>query len=160
MAEIKGEMIQIRTMAMETGTKLETAIETKLLELMQQSMIGRVDGQMQSMKEDVQHNVMGRVTESMESVQRNVLGKVSESMAIEKRKFNLILLGIKKYENGEDGDVDLVNEILRSISIDPVRHVDGVSRVGHAATDKVRPTRIKVKTMESRSQILRRAINL
>ena len=49
MAEIKGEMIQIRTMAMETGTKLKTAIETKLLESMQQSMIDRVDGQMLSM---------------------------------------------------------------------------------------------------------------
>ena len=123
-------------------------------------MIGRVDGQMQSMREDVQQNVIGRVTESMENVQRNVLGKVSESMEIEKRKFNLILHGIKESENDEDGDANLVNGILRSISIDPVRHVDGVSRVGHAATDKVRPTRIKVKTLEGRSEILRRAKNL
>ena len=63
-------------------------------------------------------------------------------------------------ENCEDGYVDLVTEILRSISIDPVRHVDGVSRMGHAATYKVRPTRIKVKTVEGRSEILRRAKNL
>ena len=153
-------MTQIRTMVMETGTKLETAIEAKLLESIQQSMIGRVDGQMQSMMEDVQQNVIGRVTELMESVQRNVLFKVSESMEIEKRKFNLILQGIKESENGEDEDVDLVNEILRSISIDPVRHVDGVSRVKHAATDKVRPTRIKVKTLEGRSKILRHDKNL
>ena len=88
------------------------------------------------------------------------LCKVSESKEIEKRKFNLILHGIKESENGEDGDVDLVNEILRSISIDPVRHVDRVSRVGHAATDKVRPTRIKFKTLDGRSEILRRAKNL
>ena len=66
-------------------------------------MIGRVDGQMESMRDDVQLNVIGRVTESMESIQRNVLGKVSESMEIEKRKFNLILHGIKESENGEDG---------------------------------------------------------
>ena len=39
----------------------------------------------------------------------------------------------------------MVNEIMRSISIDPVRLVDGVSRVGHAATDKVRPTRLRFK---------------
>ena len=32
--------------------------------------------------------------------------------------------------------------------------------MGHAATDKVRPTRIKVKTLEGRSEILRRAKNL
>ena len=32
MAEIKGEMTQIKTLAMETGNKLETAIEAKLLE--------------------------------------------------------------------------------------------------------------------------------
>ena len=117
MAEIKCEMTQIRTMAMENGTKVETAIEAKLLESMQQSMIGRVDGQMQSMREDVQKKVIERVTESMESVQRNVLSKVSESMEIEKRKLNLILHGIKESENGEDVDIDLVNEILRSISI-------------------------------------------
>ena len=72
------------------------------------------------------------VTESMESVQRNILGKVSKSVEIEKRKFNLILHGIKESENDEDGDIDLVNEILRSISIDPVRHVDVVSRVERA----------------------------
>ena len=91
----------------------------------------------------------------MESVQRNVLGKVSESLEIEKRKFNLILHGMKESENGEDGDVDFVNGILRSISIDPVRHVDGVSRVRHAATDNVRPTHIKVKTLDGRSVILK-----
>ena len=125
-------MTKIRTMAMETGTKLETAIEAKLLKSMQQSMIGRLDGQMQSMREDVQQNVIGGVTESMESVQINVFGKVSESMEIENRKFNLILHGIKESENDEDEDVDLVNEILRSISIDSVRHVDGVSRMGHS----------------------------
>ena len=39
------------------------------------------------------------------------------------------------------------NEILRSIRIDPVRHVDGASKVGYAATYKVRPTRIKVKNL-------------
>ena len=100
-------------MAIETGTKLETAIEAKLLESMQQSVIDRVDGQMQSMREDVQQNVIARVTKSMESVQRNVLGKVSESMEIEQRKFNLIFHGVKESENGEDGDVDLGNEILR-----------------------------------------------
>ena len=72
MADIKDETTQIRTMAMETGTKLETAIEAKLLESMQQSMIGRVDSQMHSMREDVQQIVIGMVTESMESVQRNV----------------------------------------------------------------------------------------
>ena len=68
MAEIKGEMTKVSTMAVETGTKLETAIEAKLLESMQQKIIGRVDGQMQSMRENVQQNVIGRVTESMESV--------------------------------------------------------------------------------------------
>ena len=82
MAEIKGKITQIRTMAMETGTKLKTATEAKLLKSMQQSVIGMVHGQMQSMRENVQQNVIGRVTESMESVQRNVLGKVSESMEI------------------------------------------------------------------------------
>ena len=46
-------------------------------------------------------------------------------MEIDKRKFNLILHGINESENGEDGDVDLVNEILRSKSIDLVRHVEG-----------------------------------
>ena len=70
------------------------------------------------------------------------------------------MLGFKESENGEDGDVDFVKEILRSISIDPIRHADGVSRVEHAATDKVRPTRIKVKTLEGRSEILRRATHL
>ena len=63
MAEIKSEMTQIRTMAMKTGTKLETAIEAKLLKSMQQSVIVRVDGQMKSMSEALQHNVIGRVTE-------------------------------------------------------------------------------------------------
>ena len=58
MAEIKSEMTQIRTMAMETDTNLETAIEAKLLESMQQSMMCRVVGQMQSMREDVQQNVI------------------------------------------------------------------------------------------------------
>ena len=62
---------------------------------MQQSVIDRIDGQMQNIREDVQQNVIGRVAESLESVPRNVLGKVSESMEIEKRKFNLILHGIK-----------------------------------------------------------------
>ena len=88
-------MTKIMTMAMEIGNKLETAIDVKLLELMQQSVTDREDGQMQIVTEDVQQSVIGRVTELLESVQRNVLGKVSESMEIEKRKFNLILHGIK-----------------------------------------------------------------
>ena len=85
----------------------------------------------------MQQNVIGRLTEPIEILQRNVLGKISESMEIEKSKFNLILHGIKESENGEYGDADLVNEMLRSVSIDPVRHVDVVSRVGRAAKNNV-----------------------
>ena len=53
-----------------------------------------------------------------------------------------------------------MNEILRSVSIDPVRYIEVVSRVGRAATNKVRPTCIKVKTLEGRAEILRCAKNL
>src|SRR6267154_179082 len=129
----------------ETDTKVETAIEAKLI----QGIESRVDCKVKILKEDVE-----------------------ESIEIDKRKGNLIFHGVKELHRAESGDdgIDhdrlMIEEILKAgLKMDPTRHVEEVLRIGRydegkINDGKIRPIRVKVKTVEGRSEMLKRAKQL
>ena len=61
----------------------------------------------------------------------------------------------------ENPDAKMVEEILNvGLKLDASRHVAECERIGRYADDKVRPVRVKVKSAESKSEILKRAKQL
>src|SRR6266568_5023925 len=99
---------------------------------------------------------------------------VEENLDIESRKCNLIFHGVKEMdEGGEDSEVDndshcadhqdrhMLEEILRvGMKLDASRHIEAVSRIGKFVERKLRPIKVKVKSLESKSEILKRAKQL
>ena len=49
----------------------------------------------------------------------------------------------------------MINEILRSLNVVPVRHSEELSAIGHTAANKTGPVRIKIKTAEDKAEILK-----
>jgi hypothetical protein len=90
---------------------------------------------------------------------------VDEKLEIERRKSNLIFHGVKEItqpgSEGVDSDYETAMEIIASgLHLDARKHVEEVQRIGKFAPDKIRPLRVKVKTFEGRSDILKRAKSL
>lgn len=144
-SELKEEIKTVSTKTAETATKVDTAIEGKLME----GLESRVDGKVKNLKEDVE-----------------------ESLEIEKRKGNLIFHGVKEMirtqsdDDGNEHDRQMIEEILRvGLKMDPSRHISEVSRIGRYDEEKIkdgkiRPIRVKVATVESKAEILKRAKEL
>lgn len=144
--ECREDIKKVQVMASETDTKLETMIEAKLVESLEQTVDCKIDKKVKSMREDV-----------------------NESMEIEKRKMNLVFHGIKEsaqrdVSEGElDPDCAMLEEIFSSgLKMDIKRHIeDGtVSRIGKFTEGKTRPLRVKITSFASRSEILKRSMNL
>jgi len=143
MCSLKEELKLVKDKMMETDTKVETAIEAKLME----GLENRVDGKVKIMKEDVE-----------------------ESLEIERRKGNLIFHGVKERgkpeDDGNEHDRAMIEDILKvGLKLDPSRHVEEIFRIGRydetkVNDGKVRPIRIKIKTIEGRVEMLRRAKDL
>ena len=129
----------------ETDTKVETAIEAKLIEGLESRVEGKV---------------------------KILIGDVEESHEIDRRKGNLILHGVKEFhrekpeDDGREHDRQMTEEILRvGLQLDPSRHIEEVFRIGRydeakIKDGKIRPIRIKIKTVEGRSEMLKRAKDL
>ena len=105
--------------------------------------------------QSVQENEMCMVTESVESVERSIIGKVSESLEIVKSKRPHFYIGVRKVR-AWIMKVQQNRDLARSLNIDPVRHIEEMPRMGHAASRKIMPIRIKFKTAERKAEILKR----
>ena len=100
-------------------------------------------------------NVRKEIEQEMNAVKIDM----EEHLEIEKRKFNLIIHGIP--EESEDRDKEEVAEILGSgLSMDPTRHIEMMMRLGKKIDGKIRPLRLRLKTLEGRREMLTRAKNL
>ena len=143
LALLQIEMKSVREQSSATDTKLETLVEAKLVEGLERRVESRVDGKVKQLSEDM-----------------------SETLEIEKRKGNLVFHGLKEGKDSNDTnekphDWQMVEELLRNgLKLDPSRHVDEVTRIGRSAEGKIRPLRVKIKSMESRIEIMKRARDL
>ena len=63
---------------------------------------------------------------------------VLEEIEIEKRRLNLVIMGVKK----EDKDEDFVKELFGVVAGRDVQDVRNVSRIGRKHDGKVRPIRV------------------
>jgi len=92
---------------------------------------------------------------------------VAESLEIDKRKCNLVFHGVK--ESGPDSldtdmkspDQDFIEEILKvGLHLDAYRHIEEIQRIGRYSEGKIRPLRVKIRTFDTRNEILKRARDL
>ena len=61
-------------------------------------------------------------------------------------------------ERKEDDDEILTADLLRvRLHIDGFKHIEEVSRIGRLANNKVRSIRLRIKSMDGKQEILRRA---
>lgn len=117
--------------------KLDTMIEAKLISVKQEFCMAetKLVSEVANMKKDV-----------------------SENLEIDKRKHNIVIHGLKE---SSGGDEDIVRQVLGDgLKMDPMRHVEEIHRIGSQADNKVRPIRVKIKSMEARMEILGRAKTL
>lgn len=144
--DTKADIQSIKELASTTDTKLETMIEAKLAESLDCKLESSFGDKVKVVKEDV-----------------------AESMEIEMRKTNLIFYGVKECDvldldyslNVKSPDQEKVEEVMKAgLRIDASRHIDDVQRIGRFVNGKVRPLRVKVKSFEARSEIMKRAKNL
>ena len=108
--EMRSEIEEFKIGIMTTDTKVETAIEAKLLDVVEKKL---------------EHKV-----------------KVDESMDIERRKYNLVVQGIKE-EEGTD-DEKIIDELMSSLHCAP-RNVEEINRIGRKAEGRIRPVRIVMR---------------
>ena len=141
--EVKGwnkELIENIQKTNETSTKIETLVEAKRLEGVEQ----RVEVSVKELKEDV-----------------------DEKLEIEKRRNNLIFHGVKEAgivdleSMTKHPDMEQIEEILKDgLRLDSSRHLVEIQRIGRYVAGKIRPLRLIVKTQEGRAMILKRAKDL
>ena len=78
-------------------------------------------------------------------------------MDIIRRRCNVVIHGIE--ENSDDGgtiDDEGVEEIMKALHCPP-RSVEEVIRIGRRVDGKVRPLRIKLRLLEAKTEVLKRA---
>ena len=143
---VKVEINEAKELVKSTDTKLETIIEAKLVDGFEQRVNSKVDGRIKGIQDDV-----------------------VESLEIEKRRGTLIFHGVKESKQDDSAshpdvknpDTLMIEEILRvRFKLDPSRHIEEVSRIGKYVDCKTRPIRIKVRSMDSKTELLRRAKEL
>jgi len=110
--EIRSEIVELKIGIMKMDTKKETAIEVKLLDVVEKKLEHKVES------------------------------KVDESMDIERRKYNLVVQGIKE-EEGTD-DEKIIDELMSSLHCAP-RNVEEINRIGRKAEGRIRPVRIVMR---------------
>ncbi len=142
--DLKDEVGLLSLKVNENSVALETAIEAKLIEAVEKKVEITLAERVKSISKDVVSNL-----------------DMTEKLDIERRKNNIIVHGVT--EDGDTSDIEKIESIFRhGLRILPDRHVEDVQRVGHGTNDKskIRPIRIKLKSMESKYEILRHAKEL
>jgi len=105
--------------------------------------------------EDKVKNLQRECTESMQDKVKNIQRECTESMQIEIRKKNIVIHGVKESESRTDRE--MVYDILgKGLKVDPDRYMEEVIRIGQKK-DKIRPIRLKVKSVEGKIELLKRA---
>jgi len=140
-SEVKG----IRKEVAETNVKFDTVIVARLASEDDANIEKKMDDKVKVVKEDL-----------------------AEKMEIEKRKHNIVLWGLlengtneSNIEGAKSKDLEAVNEVLKKgLKIDAERHVIEVHRIGKLDSGKARPMRVKIQTLEARSEIIARARTL
>ena len=139
------------TLAKATEVKLETVVESCLVEGIDKSVESKVNDKVKVVKEDV-----------------------AEAMEIERRKNNIVFHGIKDWKEAvvsldelgsrdlqRSPDQEVVEEILKAgLHLDATRHIVEVQRIGRYVEGKSRPLRVRVKTVEAKNEVLKRARDL
>ena len=134
---IRKQMGEFLQLSKSTEAKLSSLIEAKI-------------------DQDVVAKVEKKVTIQVQMVQEDV----KEKLEIERRRSNIVIHGLKDSREDAQQEIDgnavkkVINEGLK---LDAQRHVEEVYRIGKFNAGKCRPIRIKIKTMEGRSEILKRA---
>jgi len=145
MGEVKAcanEIKVIRKEVAEVNVRLDTAVEAKLTSEDSEVFEQKLNDKVKVVKEDL-----------------------AEKMEIEKRKQNLVVWGLKENDTTSDEpkskDIEAVKEMLKSgLKVDADKHVLEVQRIGKFEQGKVRPLRVKINTLEGRTEIMTRAWTL
>ena len=147
--EVKALDLQVKTV----DTKMETLIESKLVDNYEKMEIKLVESCVKT-----EGKLEARVKDMREDV--------DEQLEIDKRKNNLVFHGVKEpglvpldlSNIGKHPDQELVEEILKDgLRLDATRHIQEVQRIGRYDPGKCRPLRVKIKTPEAKVEILKRA---
>jgi len=158
LSTVKQDVVNIKKELHETGVKLETAIEAKLLEVVEDRLESTVGDRVNKMKQSLDDGMVAfekKVSSAVETTVKELQNDVSESIQIERRKRNIVIHGVQESDN--TSDKDLVYEILsKGLKLDPLRYVEEIQRIGQRK-EKVRPIRLKVISLEGKNEILRRA---
>lgn len=122
----------------------ETEIENKVNVL--ESKVNAIE------KGSLETGASGRVEEMIFS-RSNII----EQIEIDKRKINLIFMGIR--EGANEGDV--VNKVIEKLDDSGVRDViTSIERIGERKDSKIRPIRVKFRNISVRNKLLRNAVKL
>lgn len=119
------------------------------------------------MSEGIEKTVESKFSDKVKVVKEDV----AEALEMEKRRANIVFHGIKESVVTLDQlggnildkspDQDAVEEILKTgLRLDATRHIEEVQRIGRYTEGKTRPLRVRVKTIEAKIEILKRARDL
>ena len=128
MKGMQDEVVHVKRATSELETKLDTVIEAKLV-----------------------------------TVKQSVKKDVSENLEIDKRKQNIVVHGMKEDDpmmtrTPAQTWMEIAERIIgHGLKLDPMKHIVETHRIGSPSQDKVRPLRIKLKSVESKIEVLKRA---
>jgi PHD-finger len=134
---VKAEIIQMSNLSKELDTKLEIIIEAKLVESVEE---------LKKSKESEPIMVAG--------LKRD---EVLEEIEIEKRRLNLVIMGIKEENEDETAVKDLFTVLVGSKA---VKAVISVERIGRTQAGKIRPIRVRMINSDSKLDVLKACSDL
>lgn len=162
---VKTEVAAIKKELQETGIKLETAIEAKLLAAVDNEIANKVAGKVDDMHRTMSDSLKSfqqTVTNTVDDKVKNIQRECTESLQLEKRRKNIVIHGVKESESSTDSA--MVYDILsKGLKVDPERYVEEVTRIGQKKEQRdqnkehIRPIRVKVKNVEGKIELLKRA---
>jgi hypothetical protein len=142
---VKEEVLKVKQIVGDTPSKLEVAkLETKFAETMEEIKKTR------PIKEENENETRGKTVLRREDV--------LEEIEIEKRRLNVVIMGLTKEEG--DGEQDVKDLFERLSGAQGVKAIVNVARIGRQTTGKVRPLRVTLANPDSRGDILRRCVGL
>jgi len=122
--------------------------------------VDMVDEKLNTTVDITVNNVRKDMDECMMAFEKKVKATVEDAADVERRKYNIVILGVKESEE-ETEDDEVVTGILGSgLHVDPVRNVDNVMRIGRKTKGRHRAIRVKIKSIDSKNEIMKGAKEL
>lgn len=153
------KLVSVVKVLKEKQDKMEVVVDELKKEVKEMKVqMGLVRGYAEAASE--KRGERGNSEEAVVSIRggRDMQMQVTEAMERDRRKFNLVLMGVVEDETDSSGK-DLAMEVLRELKVDEGNGFEYVGRVGRKAT-RPRPIRIKFGSMEAKRGLLTRAKNL